>query len=183
MNSSVFAAVEWWLYRSSHCTALAVAVALIPCAACVEVKGAAAEFSWSIRTFSGQPVASCSEARINSVHLRWNTDASQSDPEPDDCTPDTRCVAFKCSANRGVTDFVIDEGRQLLWIEPICDDARRPDAATFTVPPPIAREVSNGEVVTLNSLLIVAQTTGCSSATSCTCMRDGTGQNSAKFAP
>lgn len=156
---------------------------------CIEVNGAAAEFSWSLRSSTGDPVASCGDALIAEVELHWTSDAS------DELEVDGVDV-FDCIANRGVTDFVISPGRRLLSIVPICEDGEKPELGTYSVPPPIARTVRNGEVVTLSSLLIVVQRPGCPDDPGdpddqdmpCTCGRGPLTSNAAshhpaKFAP
>jgi len=141
-------------------TVLACSVFLITTTGCIEVNGAAAEFSWSLRSSAGEPVARCADASIAQVELRWTSDESDG------------FDVFDCVANRGVTDFVIRPGRQLLSIVPICNDGMEPDVGTFSVPPPIARTVRNGEVVTLSSLLIVVQNPGCTPECIAECRND-----------
>ena len=145
------------------------AAGLLTAGGCVDVKGAAAELSWSIRTFSGQPVQQCQDSRIDRIKLEWRSDDAGTGTDPDQVLVSEGSEEFECEANRGVTDFEITPGRQLLWITPICDSQDEPAPETYRVPPPIARDVRNGEVVTLNSLLIVVQTTDCGSPP-CTCL-------------
>jgi hypothetical protein len=134
---------------------------------CVEVEGGAVEFSWTLRNFQGNPIAddlaeSCGKVGIDKILLIW-------EPPPDS---DERVLGnweFDCAANRGVTGFVVPEGPQLLRIVPFCQGGVLPGAHTYEVPPPILRDVRSGEVVTLNSLLVVAEDCSGQSTTGCTC--------------
>ncbi len=160
MNTSfrtpVEPAVRVWLRRISLLFTLAAL------GGCVEVSGAAAELSWSIRSFEGDPVAGCSDARIERVQIRWISEESRGDEPLAELAADG-FEEFECAANRGVTDFDIGAGRQLLWIVPVCEQSQtEPESSTYSVPPPIARDMRNGEVVTLSSLLIVIDATPCS---------------------
>ncbi|MEM9488496.1 MAG: hypothetical protein AAGC55_05100 [Myxococcota bacterium] len=152
-------------------------IGLLSLSSCVEVQGAAAEFSWSLRSFSGEPILSCLDAKIERIQLGWTTVAGSSSESPDGTCVDVDqvdgCAQFECLAGRGVTDFVIPPGSQLLWITPICDDGSPPQPGTFKVPPPLRREVDSGDVITMNSLLVVTDdhtddTRGCDTAI-CTC--------------
>ena len=135
--------------------------------ACVEIDGGAAEFSWSIRSADGR-ASSCDlrlpngggdRPDIESVELCW-------EPAPDGTSPSLVCnrgrlAVFACSLSRGATDFVIDEGRTAFWIEPLCADGDPLQPDLVEVPAPIVRDVSKGEVVTLDALLIIADASGC----------------------
>jgi hypothetical protein len=133
--------------------------------ACVDIDGGAAELSWSLRTYAREPIKTCADARISTVRLVWQPVGSTA------AEPEGR-VDFPCTSTRGVTDFVISEGPQLFWIEPICDDGAPPTTGTYEVPPPVLRTVASGEIITLNSLLIVGyQDPEKCPVESCTCLR------------
>lgn len=138
---------------------------------CVEVDGGAVELSWTLRTFSGEPIDTCPAARIDEVRICWESVADGGPGGARTCRRgDYR--AFACDDSRGVTGFEIPAGRALVWIEPICADGNPPDPDTYEVPAPIARTVETGEVVTLGALLIVADDAGDPCPRSrCTCQR------------
>jgi hypothetical protein len=138
---------------------------------CIEIDGGAAELSWSLRSQEGESVDSCHSALIDDVRLCW-------EPVEDGsvlgsggpCRSLHR--SFPCEESSGITAFNLDPGETAFWIEPICDDRRPADAGTYQVPPPIVRNVEDGQIVSLNSLLLVVSPTGdvCPS-TGCTCVR------------
>lgn len=142
---------------------------------CVEVEGGAVEFSWTLRNFEGNPIAddpaeSCGLVRIDRIRLIWES-------PPDNGELVLGNDDFDCEANRGVTGFVVPAGSQLLRIIPICEGDMLPQVHTYEVPPPILRDVQSGEVVTLNSLLVVAEACGVQGANSdCTCASSATAQ-------
>lgn len=136
---------------------LALTVVLSLFVGCVEVNGGAVELSWSLLTFGGQPITDddCTGAQIDKIRLHWDEDL--------EVTGDNGgSTEFECTAYRGITDFVIpvnDNPAQqppyLLWIEPLCANGMTSPEGSYEVPAPISRDVRHGEVVTLNSLLIV----------------------------
>ena len=71
-----------------------------------------------------------------------------------------------------MTGFDLDTGSTAFWIEPICTEGDPAAAGTYQVPPPIVRNVEEGQIVSLNSLLLVVSPPGgeCP-ADGCTCMR------------
>lgn len=135
--------------------------------ACVEIDGGAAEFSWSIRSPDGRasscdlrlPDGGADRPDILSVQLCWEAAPEGVSPSLL-CNPDRRAV-FECSLSRGATDFVVDEGRTAFWIEPLCADGEPLQRDLVEVPAPIVRDVSKGQVVTLDALLVVADASGC----------------------
>lgn len=117
---------------------------------CVDISGGAAELSWSLLTFEDQPIESqCEGARIERVRLSW-------EPAPGNAAGSSGMAEFTCSIRRGVTGFEIAEGPHNLWIEPICADGRPATPRTYEVPAALTRTMRPGQVVTLGSLLIVA---------------------------
>ena len=172
MNSVEHAHVEAAVRQSRRASVVAPALAILGCLlvleACVDINGGAAELSWSLRTYARERIETCADARINTVQLVWQPVGSTA------AEPEGR-VKFPCSSTRGVTDFVISEGPQLFWIEPICNDGDPPTTGTYEVPPPVLRTVASGEIVTLSSLLIVGyQDPDKCPVASCTCLRAGT---------
>jgi hypothetical protein len=139
---------------------------------CVDIDGGAVELSWSLRTFGGSAVESCSEAAIRDIRLCW-------EPLADGATTTEGAVCragqrrrFSCAESSGVTGFDLDPGATAFWIEPVCDDGAAADPGTYEVPPPIVRTVQEGKIISLTSLLLVVSPAGgdCP-AGGCTCER------------
>lgn len=131
---------------------LALFLLLMQPAGCVEIEGAAAELSWSLRNFAGDRALQCEDLGISTVLLAWREIA---EGEPDIMLIPEGTASFPCSDARGVTDFVIPPGRQMLWVIPRCSGDVDP-IGPYEVPPPVVRNVGVGAVLTLDSLLIVA---------------------------
>lgn len=121
--------------------ALPPIVALLPClpvhGGCTEVNGGAVEASWDLRRVDGADT-NCENARIAEVALRWDVEGVRS-----------RSPQFPCDDARGVTLFNVPAGRVSLSLEAICDDGDTADEATYQVPAPIVRTITEGEVITL----------------------------------
>ncbi|GAB4557994.1 MAG: hypothetical protein Tsb0020_02610 [Haliangiales bacterium] len=115
---------------------------------CVEIDGGAVELSWALRNFEGNRIRLCDDARVRWIQLAWRS-------AEDDGTGADGTLRFECVENRGVTNFVVPPGPQLLWIEPVCSGGDTP-TGPFQVPAPIRREIIAGTVVTLDALLVVA---------------------------
>ena len=137
-------------------------------AGCIEIEGGAVELSWSLRSFDGDRVDQCASARIDEVRVCWEAVA--------DGTSTGICEgsqSFPCGEENGVSGFEIDPGATAFWIEPICVDGSPAEPGSYEVPPPIVRTVEEGNIVTLNSLLIeVAPFASSCPDTGCTCVRD-----------
>ena len=135
--------------------------------ACIEIEGGAVELSWSLRSFDGERVDSCADARIEEVRICWQ--AVEEGPSTGVCQGSQ---SFPCGEENGVSGFEIAPGRAAFWIEPICLDGSPADLGSYQVPPPIVRTVEDGKIVTLNSLLIVVTPfrSTCPEA-GCTCVR------------
>jgi hypothetical protein len=137
---------------------------------CIEIDGGAVELSWSLRSFDGDAVDGCGMADIQEVRLCWEhlPDGSVS-VGGGSCRSGARRT-FPCSEYSGITGFQLDPGATAFWIEPVCDDGEPADAETYQVPPPIVRNVEEGKIVSLNSLLLVVSPPGgeCPPA-GCTC--------------
>ena len=139
--------------------------------ACIEIDGGAAEVSWSLRSQEGESVDSCRGALIHDVRLCWEAvDEGSVLGSGGPCRSQHR-RSFPCEESSGITAFNLEPGQTAFWIEPICDDGAPADAGTYQVPPPIVRNVEDGQIVSLNSLLLVVVTQtgdGCP-PTGCTC--------------
>lgn len=141
--------------------ALFVLAALFGNLACVEINGGAVELSWTLRDFDGDKT-DCGPARIGSIRICWQGIVGDAGlPEDPDCVAVATEAGFReqyrefdCLASRGVTRFEIPAGRTALFVEPICESGTPPQGP-YQVPPPIVRVVEDGQVVTLNQLLIV----------------------------
>lgn len=124
-------------------------------AACVDVNGGAVELSWFLISASREVGTKCGNVGIKRVRVCWTpVDAAPADLGMLACTPG-RMEDFLCTDSRGVTDFSIETGPQLFWIEPLCATGEPLAAGSYEVPPPILRSVQDGGMVTLSSLLIV----------------------------
>lgn len=139
--------------------------------ACIEIDGGAAELSWSLRSQEGASIETCAEVRVQQVRLCW-------EPAADgavlggggECNSGHR--DFPCGESSGITAFNLDPGPTAFWVEPVCIDGESADAGTYQVPPPIVRNVEEGQIVSLNSLLLVVNPAdGECPPAGCTCIR------------
>jgi len=139
---------------------------------CIEIDGGAAELSWSLRSTDGDSVEACQDVDIRDVRLCWEPVADGSVlGGGGECQSGQR-RSFPCGESSGVTGFNLDPGPTAFWIEPICTDGEPAAAGTFQVPPPIVRRVEEGEIVSLDSLLLVVNPTdGTCPDAGCTCVR------------
>ncbi len=122
---------------------------------CVDVRGGAVEFSWTIRTEDGGS-CNCARADIDRIELT----ATPCDTLAGDGTcvgsPQHRNTwTWSCSESHGTTHFDIPEGRWGFEIEAFTLNGL---AAQAAVPPPIVRDVVSGEVAMLDALLITTVT-------------------------
>lgn len=138
--------------------------ALWLCGSCVQIDGGAIELSWAVRDFDGNS-RSCGETGISAVSLCWQPSDGLSDQFVCQATASS---TFPCDRERGSTAFEVPPGPTALWIQVGCGEmGEAADPDTYEVPAPIVRTVRDGEVVTLNSLLIIA-TPACGTE-ACTC--------------
>lgn len=151
---------------------ITVAVAMLA-PGCVEIDGGAVELSWALRDFDGQP-NDCQAARIETIRICWQPLGDGGLPDSLSCEGvrtdaglDLLYRSFDCEQNRGVTRFEVPPGPTALFVAPLCVGSAEP-TGRLTVPPPIVRTVSRGEVVTLNQILIEASNATCMD-TDCTC--------------
>ena len=131
---------------------------------CVAIDGGATELTWSLRTFAGES-AKCGKTEIAKVRLCWNA----VDSGASGCRPG-RFREFACVEETGATLFQIDPGPTAFFIEPICADGLPAQVGTYQTPTEIVRRVVDGEVVSLEALLIVV-TDPVSCGSECTCIR------------
>ncbi len=122
----------------------------------MQIEGGAAELSWSLRDSCGGN-ANCGDSGVDITRIKlcWYP-LDQDDGTPGQCP---NFQDFACSKSTGVTSFDIAPGSTALFIEPIFGSG----AQSYQVPPPIVRDVEEGRVVTLNSLLVVVNTGTCGS--------------------
>jgi hypothetical protein len=139
-------------------------------AGCIDVEGGAAELSWSLRTFEGDGLDSdaCADLDMDRIRLCWTSldDAGAASG----CRPGAS-ASWECERGSGVTGFVIPAGRTSFWIEPVCNDGVVARTTTYQAPPPLVRQVFEGQVVTLNSLLLVVTNPKECQPPECTCDR------------
>lgn len=149
-----------------RCTLVTVGAlgALVSAVGCVDISGGAVELSWSFQTFVGGSIQdACATTQVESVRLCWRAKGGENGTN--NCQVLTSYDDFPCNDFRGITDFVIPPGEQLMEIAPLCTGQDQPpERQKYDVPAPIVRDVITGEVVTLDSLLIVineADADGC----------------------
>lgn len=139
---------------------------------CIEINGGAAELSWALRSVDGASVETCGEVRIADVRLCWQAvEEGSASAVGGECASGQR-RDFPCGESSGITGFDLPSGETAFWIEPVCQDGGPAGAGTYQVPPPIVRNVEEGEIVSLSSLLLVVNPPGdgCPAA-GCTCVR------------
>jgi hypothetical protein len=116
--------------------------ALAGLAGCVDVNGGAVEFKWEIRKEDGSS-STCGVTKVAEVRVIGEPTAASNGTAFD--------YDWPCSDYKAATDFVIPPGRYAIRIEPVCPTGL---VAVATVPEPIVRDISNGYVAELNTLLI-----------------------------
>jgi hypothetical protein len=121
--------------------------------ACNEVTGV--DLSWSLERFDGRRVETCLEARVEKIRLTWG----EGDNDHED---------WFCEDRNAVTRRDVPPGPALLSVEPMCFDGNAADKTTYEAPAPLAREIVSGQVVTLNTILIMVQAE-CDGSRPCTC--------------
>lgn len=125
------------------------------------------ELSWAVFDFGGDG-RSCEFSGISDVTLCWQ--AADGLSSEFSCEPESS-HDFDCITEQGSTPFEVPPGPTSLWIEITCAQTGAPAPLdTYQVPAPIVRTVSDGDIISLNSLLIVATERGsqCGDRT-CTC--------------
>ncbi len=147
--------ISWtlWTYLcTALCTALSLGGIAGGTSGCVQIDGGAVELSWAVRNFEGNPLE-CATAKIDTVRLCWRSvDVTGALA----CASDAQ-ASFVCDQEQGASAFEVPTGDQSLWVEIDCTTGAA-DPSTYDVPAPIVRTVSEGNIVTLNSLLIVVAT-------------------------
>src|SRR5687767_4470716 len=114
---------------------------------CTEATGGAVELSWALRTTRDVGLDDCADGFIGRIRLWWETPSTR------------RFTAFPCDENHGVTAFDLPAGEVSLEVTPECDEdspypGMEPPSEMFTSPPPIVRDVTIGEAVTLDAVLL-----------------------------
>lgn len=121
---------------------------------CVSIDGGAIEARWDLRDPDGVRL-NCEQAGINQVRFAAVNQATKAG---DTCTNVGSCY-FSCEAGKGVTAFIIPEGKyaiSLVAIDPAGKELGVSEGVT--VPAPIVRDVRDGEVTGMNvNLLIIAK--------------------------
>jgi hypothetical protein len=123
---------------------LTVALAtLLLCGAhgCTNVTGGAVELSWSLHGTDGKPVE-CVDAGVGRIRLIWQVGSTE------------RFDAWPCTDNRAVTGFEIPEGDALLSVAPECVSGQPADLDFYQAPAPVARTVTEGDVVELHAIVV-----------------------------
>jgi len=122
---------------------------------CTNVTGGAVELSWSLHGTDGKPV-DCGVAGVGRIRLEWQVGTVQ------------RFDAWPCDDSRAVTGFDLPAGDALLWVVPECVSGQPADASFYQSPAPVARTITEGDVVELHAIVI--QLPSCTGATcSMTC--------------
>jgi len=137
---------------------------------CTEATGGAVELSWALRSTRDRGIDDCAGGTIGRIRLWWEAAGKR------------RYTAFPCRDNHGVTAFDLPVGRVSLWVTPECSDGNTADPEQFVTPPPIVRDVTIGEAVTLDAVLLVVKLDDCMPA-ACICGRPCQCAQSALGAP
>jgi len=170
MNSCNRLPVPPRLRRPGLARGLTTTALVFAMSGCVDIGGGAVELSWSLRDFGGDSVSSCSDVNFDAMRICWKslTDGETVDGAP--CMESER-AEFDCSEANGISGFTIEPGRTGFWLEPVCDSGSPPQPDSYQVPSVIVRTVQDGQVVTLDSLLVVVAPgdTECPPA-GCTCV-------------
>jgi hypothetical protein len=120
---------------------------------CVSVDGGAIELSWALRTTDGE-VTNCFDARVEGIRVSWSVEVSA-----------TRTLSFhasfRCDDDSGATSFDVPAGTASITVAPECADGNVAAIDTYEAPPPIVRRIREGEVATLDALLIAVRTSSC----------------------
>lgn len=127
-----------------------VLCALAAVSSCVDINGGAVEFSWSLRTDTGME-RTCAQTNIVQVSLCMRDCDTQPCGEVQTCPN-----VFPCERLRAATQFDIPPGRKEITIRPECASG----PALVVVPPPLVRDIVQGDVTELNALLITVPSAG-----------------------
>jgi hypothetical protein len=146
------------VFRSQWVTFLAWALAA---PACFDVRGGAAELSWSLFDQDGDSV-DCGAARVAKVRLCW--DLIEEGEAVSTICRSTAQATFDCDEQHGATRFELADGPTAFWVVPVCPDGAPAAPDSFLVPAPIVRTVEEGKVVTLRSLAIVVNDMTCATS-------------------
>lgn len=161
MNSAVRRRVEASICRS-RATLVWCAWATTLCLGvhgCTEATGGAVELSWALRSTRDVRIDDCVGNTVGRIRLWWATEDMQ------------RYTAFPCNDNHGVTAFDLPVGQVSLYVTPECTDGNSADPEHFVTAPPIVREVTIGEAITLDAVLLVVKVDDCATSATCVCGR------------
>jgi hypothetical protein len=131
--------------------AIRMALALSLFAGCKDVTGV--DLSWSLEELDGRRVDNCLLARVDRIRLYWEVEGVQDHED------------WPCDDSNAVTRQDVPPGDAFLWVEPICIGGVAAHPASYEAPAKVARHISRGEVITLNTVLIMVDT-DCDSCTS-----------------
>ena len=143
------------VYLQHFFTVTILTTMYLPVHACTSVDGGAVDLSWRLRTLEGHEISDghhgCQDTGIERMRLHWQID------EPGG---EMGSAAWACEDVRAITGFEVPAGNALLRIEPECADAPA-DPASYEAPAPIAREITTGDVITLNAVVVSVQLSLC----------------------
>lgn len=134
-----------WMRRA--CVVSSLVAGMLLSMGCVDVNGGAVEVSWTIQRSDGTVVA-CGAAGVKEMRLRATPVAGG----------EAVTRTWDCGAGYGASAFDLAVGSTSFVLEPQCLAA----GETFVgqVPAPIVRNVTEGQVVSLNALLVVGDADG-----------------------
>jgi len=129
-------------------------------ASCTNVSGGAVELSWLLRPSNGDETlcseqSCCETSRVDQIRLHWDVGGT------------TGSDAWACMDNRAVTGFVLPPGEASLWVVPECAGGAA-STDTYEAPAPVVRTLVDGEVVSLNAVVVQVQVADCGSQ-ACIC--------------
>ena len=108
---------------------------------CTNVTGGAVELSWSLLGTDGKQVT-CNAAGIGRIRLVWQVGSTE------------RVDSWPCMDNRAVTGFEIPQGDALFSVVPECVSGQAADLDFYQSPAPVARTVTEGDVVELHAIVV-----------------------------
>ncbi len=117
---------------------------------CVEIDGGAVESGWTLRDNQGNLI-DCAQAQL--AFFRFSLEPLGGAVDP--CEGNESCQ-FSCDKGRGITAFIIPEGRYAISLVAM-GESRMPLGPQEGViaPAPIERHVRTGEITDMNVNLII----------------------------
>jgi hypothetical protein len=127
---------------------------------CTEVTGGAVELSWLLRPSNGDENACseqscCATAHVVDMRLMWDVGGVMGSD------------FWPCEDNRAVTGFELPPGEATLWVVPECATGPA-EADAYEAPAPVVRTLVDGEVASLNAVVVQVQLANCDSQ-ACIC--------------